>query len=210
VIVALIDPNADPLRAAPRDERDLAIAAANRRVLAFDNLSGIPPWLSDAFCRLATGGAVGTRKLYEDDEEVVFDAKRPVILNGIHHLINRLWRLFDDVARDLLDRSLCVQPPLLSRQSRRAEQDLWEAFERARPAIFGALLRAVSGALSNVDHVRLDELPRMADLAIWITAAEPALGWPPGTFLRAYAKNESEADARVVEAESLAVPSSTS
>ncbi len=102
VIIALIDPNADPLRAAPRDERDLAIAAVNRRVLAFDNLSGIPPWLSDAFCRLSTGGAVGTRKLYEDDEEVVFDAKRPVILNGIHHLINR---------SDLLDRSLCVQPP---------------------------------------------------------------------------------------------------
>ncbi len=44
----------------------------------------------------------------------------------------------------------------------------------------------------------------MADLAIWITAAEPALGWTPGTFLRAYASNESEADARVVEAESLA------
>jgi hypothetical protein len=138
---------------------------------------------------------VGTRKLYEDDEEVVFDAKRPVILNGIHHLINR---------SDLLDRSLCVQPPLVSRQGRRAEQAFWQEFEHARPAIFGAILRAISGALANADQVALDELPRMADFAIWVTAAEPALGWSPGTFLRAHESNQADADARVIEAEPLA------
>jgi hypothetical protein len=63
---ALVDPNKAPLRAEPRSVRDLMIAAANAWVLGFDNLSHLQPWLSDAFCRLATGGGFGTRALYTD------------------------------------------------------------------------------------------------------------------------------------------------
>jgi hypothetical protein len=33
-------------------------------------------------CRLATGGGFSTRKLYTDDEEQLFNAQRPSILNG--------------------------------------------------------------------------------------------------------------------------------
>jgi hypothetical protein len=45
---ALVDPNAAPVRALPREERELMIAAHNGHLLAFDNLSGLPGWLSDA------------------------------------------------------------------------------------------------------------------------------------------------------------------
>ena len=47
---ALVDPNSVPLRSLPRDDRDLFIAATNSHVLAFDNVSGLQPWLSDALC----------------------------------------------------------------------------------------------------------------------------------------------------------------
>jgi hypothetical protein len=57
---ALIDPSVAPVRALPRDERELFIAASNGHVLAFDNLSGLPPWLSDTLCRLTSGGAFST------------------------------------------------------------------------------------------------------------------------------------------------------
>ena len=57
------------------------------------------PWLSDALCRLATGGGFGTRQLYSDDEESLFEARRPVLLNGIEEVA---------VRGDLLDRSLIV------------------------------------------------------------------------------------------------------
>jgi hypothetical protein len=40
------------------------IAANNGYVLAFDNLSGLPSWLPDALCRLATGGSFAVRQLY--------------------------------------------------------------------------------------------------------------------------------------------------
>src|SRR6266542_1701517 len=53
---ALVDPNVVPLRALPRNERELLISAVNGHVLAFDNVSTLPEWMADALCRLATGG----------------------------------------------------------------------------------------------------------------------------------------------------------
>ena len=78
LLKALIDPNAAPVRALSREERELMIAANNGYVLAFDNLSGLPSWLSDALCRLATGGSFAVRQLYTDDDEVLFEAARPI------------------------------------------------------------------------------------------------------------------------------------
>lgn len=52
----LVDPNVAPLRTLPRDVRDLYISAINGHILAFDNLSSISGEISDALCRLSTGG----------------------------------------------------------------------------------------------------------------------------------------------------------
>jgi hypothetical protein len=82
-------PNAAPVRAIPRGERDLFIAASNGHLLAFDNLSDIPPWVSDALCRHASGGSFTLRQLYTDNEETLFEAARPAILNGIEDIIAR-------------------------------------------------------------------------------------------------------------------------
>ena len=82
----LIDPNIAPLRSEQRDERDLMLAATNGWVVALDNLSKLPVWLSDALCRLSTGGGFATRTLYENDEETLFMAMRPIIINGIEEL----------------------------------------------------------------------------------------------------------------------------
>ena len=49
-------------------------------------------------------------------------------------------------------------------------------------------------------NVRLEKLPRMADLALWGTACETAF-WPPGTFMRAYEANRRAAIVGVIEAE---------
>src|SRR5262249_33234205 len=62
VFKRMIDPSLPLLRACPRDEHDLVIAARNSWVCGFDNVSSLPPWLSDAFCRLSTGGGFGTRQ----------------------------------------------------------------------------------------------------------------------------------------------------
>src|SRR5216683_1180763 len=86
---ALVDPNAAAVRALPREERELMIAANNSHLLAFDNLSGLPAWLSDALCRLASGGSFAVRQLYTDCDEVLFQAARPAILNGVEDVVCR-------------------------------------------------------------------------------------------------------------------------
>ena len=183
VLKSLVDPNISHLRTSPRNERDLLIAATNGWTLAFDNLSGIPDWLSDAFCRLSTGGGFATRQLYSDDEEVIFDAQRPVVLNGIDDLV---WR------HDLLDRSIVLNLPVIPESERKPEAEFWREFEEARPYILGALLDVVAAGLRNLPNTKLDRLPRMADFALWVTACEEALPWPAGGFMAAYTGNRQE------------------
>jgi hypothetical protein len=65
ILRALVDPNAAPARALPREERELMIAANNGHILAFDNLSGLPSWLSDALCRHDPLWRWGADRLHE-------------------------------------------------------------------------------------------------------------------------------------------------
>jgi hypothetical protein len=65
-IVDLIDPSPVPLRQAPRDADSWVTAAAGSWVVALDNLSGIPAWLSDSLCRASTGDGNVKRALYSD------------------------------------------------------------------------------------------------------------------------------------------------
>jgi hypothetical protein len=188
---ALVDPNKAALRSEPREVRDLIIAASNSWVQSFDNLSHVQPWLSDALCRLATGGGFATRELYTDREEVIFDVQRPVALNGIPDLATR---------SDLLDRALVITLLAISEDQRKDEKTLWKNFEAIRPRILGALLDAVSAGLANEDNTHLGCLPRLADFAKWVSACEPALGWVPGTFIAAYMDNRSTVNETALEA----------
>ena len=196
VLRDLIDPNTVPLRGQVRGERDLMIAARNSWLLAFDNLSWLPRWLSDALCRLSTGGGFSTRQLYTDLDETLIDVQQPVLINGIAGVA---------VRGDLLDRTISLELPAIPTDQRRPEGQFWEAFEKVRPRILGVLLDAVSRVLRDRDKIQLDDLPRLADFAVAMAAAEPALGWPRGTFARAYTANQQAARVRAVESDSVAV-----
>jgi hypothetical protein len=193
----LIDPNIAPLRSSPKEPRDLMIAAKNSWIIAFDNFSSISPWLSDAMCRLATGGGFATRELYTDDEEKLFDAMRPLLLNGIPDLADR---------GDLIDRSIAITLPAIPLDKRKTERELWRAFDKKKPGILGALLDAVSTAIGRLESVKLDSIPRMADFAEWVVAAEPAFGMPDVSFLRAYESNRENLSATAIESNIIAQP----
>ena len=191
---ALVDPVRAPLRTAPSSERDLAIAAANSWCVAYDNLSGLPPWLADALCRLATGGGLSTRQLYSDDEETIFEVQRPAILTGIAELASR---------QDLTDRAVILHLETIDEVI--TERQLRREFEEARPRILGALCDAVASALGRVETVTLPVVPGMADFAEWATAAESGLGLPDGAFLDAYLENRGEAIELALESDLVAV-----
>jgi hypothetical protein len=194
IMRALLDPNTAPLRALSREDRELFIAANNGHVLAFDNVSGLRPWISDTLCRLATGGGFAVRQLYTDQDEVLFDATRPVILNGIEDIVER---------PDLADRAVFLTLQPIPEERRRPEAELWAAFEVELPRILGVLLDAIVEGLKRLPDTRLPKPPRMADFALWATACETAL-WPAGAFWSAYCRNRDEAVEGVIEADPIA------
>jgi hypothetical protein len=155
----LVDPNSASLRAEPRDGRDLMIGANNSWCLAYDNLSHVPPWLSDALCRLSTGGGFATRELYTDQDEVIFDSQRPVLLTSIEEVATR---------SDLLDRCVIVWLPAIPESGRRPEAQILKAFKEVRPRILGALLDAAAGwqvEFHRESSRRLWSIQRQATLA---------------------------------------------
>jgi hypothetical protein len=194
IIRSLVDPNKVPLRTLPRDERDLYIAASNGHLLAFDNVSTLPPWLSDALCRLATGGGFATRMLRTDQDEMLIEATRTSVLNGIEDFVARA---------DLADRCIFIQLTPIAEDERRDEAELNAGLEAARPAILGALLDAVAHGLREWPRTQLMAKPRMADFARWAAACEGAM-FAPGSFEEAYRRNRKAAVDDVIEADMVA------
>ena len=193
MIRSLLDPRMPDLRAEPREIRDLAIAARGSWLVTFDNISHLPHWLSDALCRLSTGGGFATRELYTNFDEALFDAMRPVILTGITDYV---------VKDDLLDRTIQVTLSAIPEDRRRTEKALWAAFEAARPRLLGALLDDVAAALRTLPNVQLRRLPRLADFALWATAAERGRG-EPARFMTAFARARFSGHEQAIEASAI-------
>jgi len=191
----LIDPHTAPLRAEPKDNRDLMVAALHGWVQAYDNLSVMPDWLSNGLCRLVTGGGISTRGLFTNHDEVVWSAHRPIILTSIDDIVQR---------PDVIDRSILLQLPLIAPSSRRREQDLWAEFMPDYPRILGGLLDAVAAGMRLWSEIRLPELERMADFTHWGEAVAQGVGWPPGTFAKAYRTNRQAASFASLEESLLA------
>lgn len=164
----LTDPQIAELRAEPRREEDLMVAASSSRVLVYDNVSHIEPWLSDALCRLSTGGAITRRALYTNSDEHCIEATRPVVLTSIVPVITR---------GDLLNRAIPIEFPVLEDRDRIESAELWRIFTRIAPGVLGAIFDAVSRGLAR----RLDRppagLPRLADWGVWVHRCEGAWGW---------------------------------
>jgi hypothetical protein len=181
VVRLLVDANSSPLRAEPRDQRDLLVAATHSWIVALDNVSQVSDRLSDALCRLSTGGGFSSRRLYTDGEEAVLDAQRPVVLTGITALASR---------GDLLDRAIILELPPIPEAERRPEANFWTAFEKVRPMILGAICDALAGALARIDQVTVDQFPRMAE----------------GSFVGALARNRRDGLAVTRDESPLAAP----
>jgi putative DNA primase/helicase len=177
---ALIDPRAASLRAEPRSVRDVMIAATHAHVLAWDNLGRLQPWFSNAVCRLATGGGFGTRELWTNAEETLFEAQRPTVLNGIEEIAT---------AGDLLSRAIVLELPMLQDADRMSEAQFWGDFDASRARILAGLLDAAAGAMARLATVEVTGSGRMADFVRFGTAAAPELGFLPDEFRDSYAAN---------------------
>lgn len=195
VVKTLIDPSVVPKLRMPDKEQDLMILAKDNHLLLFDNMSGLNPAMSDALCRLATGGGFATRKLYTDEDSQIFYECRPFVCNGITGIATR---------PDLLERAIPLNIPSIALGGRKTEGEMLESFEKIQPKVLDFLLNATAVALKNFDHTATPTQFRMADAAKWIQAAEPATGLPKGTLLKALEDGQNEVVLEAISANTVA------
>ena len=195
ILRGLIDPALEPVFALRRDERELAIQLAHNFLPVFDNISDLTTWQSDMLCRAATGGGFTTRALYTDEEERLFKILRAILINGVHLLSG---------GTDLQDRFLSTELERIPKAKRRSEKEIFAEFECLKPLLFGAVLTALSKAMAIKPNIRLTDLPRMADFAIWGAAVAEALGIGKDNFLAAYWRNIGQINERILESHPVA------
>ena len=188
----LIDPSKAPLIRIG-DERNFAIMANNTHLMAIDNLSSLSAEQSDLLCTASTGGGFRTRALHTNDDEAIFEYRRPIVMNGIDSIATR---------GDLLDRAILI--PVGRPEKRLAERDLWTQFESARPQMFGAICDALAIGLQNLPNVSIPDDTRMVDFAEFGTALEPALGLQDGDFMRFYLNTKQDAHETAIESSPVA------
>jgi hypothetical protein len=144
-------------------------------------------------CRISTDGGFGTRELFSNGDEVVFNALRPVVINGIGDVIDR---------PDLKQRTLILNMPEV--RSRRTEREIWKEFEEVWPYFVGVLARCVRAALSRPSLSEPENLPRMADWYLFVRRALPVMGFSPELLDEVMEENRGAASLSVLEASPVA------
>jgi hypothetical protein len=180
IITSLIDPSPVPLRKTPRDSDSWVTAAAGSWIVAIDNVSTVPDWLSDTLCRAVTGDGDVRRQLYTDGGLALFAFRRAVILNGID---------LGAVRGDLADRLLVIDLDVIAERNRRLDAEVESRWQDAHPRILGALLDLAASVASALPSVRLENSPRMADFARILAAVDQVLGIEGLTRYRDRARN---------------------
>lgn len=192
---SLIDPSKLDVFLAPRDMSEVVQMLEHHWYCPFDNLSDISSHLSDLFSQVCTGGGISRRKLFTDDEDIIYFLKRCIALNGITQLVQR---------PDLLDRSLLIQHARIETTDRKTEREILSRFEHEKPYLLGAIFDALAETLSIYPTVSLSELPRMADFALYGCAISEALGHTQKDFLDAYYANIKKQHSEAVSGSTLA------
>jgi len=132
----------------------------------FDNVSTISDYMADELSKAVTGAGNAVRKLYHDDEDIIREYKRAMLLNGL---------VIPTEKADLIDRILPVALKRVPKEERETERRMQALFEERHPKLLGAVLDALSGALAYHEEVR--GLPRLADWAEYAIALYKHLEW---------------------------------
>jgi hypothetical protein len=139
-----------------------------------DNQSNLSEAMADTMCRLVTGEADSKRKLYSDDEDIIYALRRAILLNGINVPTER---------GDVLDRALAVELERISDAERRTEEEMWASFGDSHPMLLGAAFTLLSEVIATKPRLALTRTPRLADWGYYAAGVYEAMGWSANRFL---------------------------
>jgi hypothetical protein len=196
VFRAFVDNNAADIQLLPASSKDMVISTRSQFLLIYDNVRKLSTTQSEYFCVISTGGSMGGRKLFTDNEEVTLQAQTPVVLNSIHSIVKE---------PDLASRCVTVQVQPLEPDKRREEKELKHALSSKKGVIFKGLLDLCASALQIEDSVELLYTARLTSFSRWLAALEPAMGLPAGRLQKAYSDNLRGATLETIQDNALAI-----
>lgn len=191
----MLDPSAIDNLSFPKKHDELAQILDHHAMPCFDNLKTIDSASADMLCRAVTGGGFSKRELFSDAEDIIFNFKRPLILNGIN---------IPTHAPDLLDRMMLIELQRIPESKRRTEDEMWRAFDEAHPRLFGALLDNIVAMLATPTQAQKD-LPRLADFAQRASCWYGGMHGDGQRFLDIYHHNICRQTEEAVESDDVAV-----
>ena len=141
-LIEILDPKVGAMAGEPSSEDDLVVSAYQSAVLSFDNVDTLAR-LSDALCRLSTGGGLSKRKLYSDGDVFSVDAMRPLLVAGLDPTFYK---------QDLIERIIRVT---LTRPKHYMDEEEFREYRRVHVARWrGALYSLVSDVLRDVHTIK--------------------------------------------------------
>jgi hypothetical protein len=191
----LIDPSKINLLTVPKDKSEFVQQLHHNYLVVYDNVSYLPPWFSDEVCKAVTGVGNSKRRLYSDDEDVIVNYRRCIIINGINNNLTE---------PDALDRSILIELERITSKSRKEESRVQIQFEELRPKLLGYIFDILVKTLQIKVGLELSQLPRMADFTVWGEAIARAMNYKPMEFIDAYNKNIGRQNTEVIESNQLA------
>ncbi len=155
LLVKLVDPSSliEGMRMTWKTE-DLIRVSSKNAVLFFDNVSNISDYQSDDLCKVCTGSSLSKRKLYTDEDELIYRVQRPVLISGIPRLIHRA---------DLADRSIILTVKRLNEKQRKTQGELDAKLQELKPKILGIIFNVLSDAIRKYKTIETKEKPRVMD-----------------------------------------------
>ena len=194
LIKLLVDPTKPILLTIPKDRAEFIQQAYHNHVIYYDNLKYIPKWFSDEVCKIVTGVGSTKRKLYSDDEDIVYELKRCLGVNGINISLTE---------PDALDRSILIELERID-DGNLEEKEIINKLLEIRPQLLGYIFDVIVRAMQIKPSLKIGNLPRMADFALWGEAIARSVNYKENEFLVLYKQNIGEQNIEAIEFNSLA------
>jgi hypothetical protein len=193
IVKRTLDPSAP--EAVRLDPREFLQKAAHAYIIMLDNQPNLPEWAADTLCRLVTGESDSKRQLYTDDEDVIVEMRRAVLINGINTPSDR---------GDVQERTLPLELERIPKTQRRSERVMWGEFDKAHAGVLGAIFDALSATLRIHGTLTFGDLPRMADWAEYAIAAYEHFCWGARQFVEDWSEIEGRQNQGAIEGSAVA------
>ena len=145
MIKLFVDPSKPTLLTIHKERSEFIQQLSHNYIAFYDNVKHVPYWLSDEACKAVTGIGQTKRKLYTDNDDIVYEYKRCLGFNGINISLTE---------PDALDRSIMIELERIPKEKRRLESEIISEFMKIRPKLLAYIFDILSKALENQTYYK--------------------------------------------------------